>query len=190
MKKIQTGCSLVVAAVLAFTLSARAEEKPSEVKLADLPAAVQQAVVQSAGGSTIQRIIKAPVMYEINFMQAGVNQNFLVNETATKTEGPRPVGEKGPGSAIQWTDLPEAVQKLLSAKFPGVTYVELRRRTVVYVATVQTAEGTALVRVEQDGKVLSHASANELAEKRQMEERALAERQAKERAENAAKASQ
>ena len=183
MTKIQIGRGLAVTAVLAFTLTARAGEKANVVQLGDLPSLVQQVVTQQAGDGTIQRIVKSPVFYEIDFTAEGVKQKCLVNENGTHSEGPIPRPGKGQGKLIAWTDLPKPVQQLVSEKFHGAPLDEVRLRPAVYSVVVGTSEGDGLIRVAQDGRVLSNQTADELAERKQAEEHNSLEHQTKEAAE-------
>lgn len=182
MKKFRVSWNLAGLAMLAIALSARADERIKLVQAADLPPVVRQSVSQQTIGGTIGRIVESPVTYEVDLTVDGLKLMFMVNEDASEFEHPMPFEKHGPGTLVKWGDLPEPVHQILSEKFPGAQLDGIRRRPVFYSVTVKTSEGDGLIRVSQDGRILSNLTAEELAEQKRAEERAMADHRAKESA--------
>ena len=159
-------------AILALALAAYAgDEKGNVVQFNDLPAAVQQALTQQAGNATVQKIIKSPIMYEVDFTLDGAKQNILVSDDATKTEGPRPAASCKPaGTVVQWSDVTDAVKNLVATKLAGASVDEVRRRASTYAATLDDGGKISVVCVAEEGAVLSRHGVNEAADKKQLEE--------------------
>ena len=176
---------------LALVLAARAQENNADmVQFDDLPAVIQQALTQHAGNATIGQIGKTPDMFDVDFTLDGVKQNILISEDATKPEGPRPIKTDAEAAAdpaeettagqpnaeaknhacntntgvlVQWSGVSEADKNLFDAKFPGASVDQVHRRDGFFFATLNNNGETTVIRIAENGTVLSGPGANEAA---------------------------
>jgi len=175
MKKDRIGVGLAIVASIVITHAALAGEKrerANAVQVSDLPRAAQDALVGVANGANIQQIVRNPAVYTVNFTLDGIKQRFVVSEDAGRSEGPRTIKEKdvpeiNAGTTIQFSDLPQPVQDLLTAKYPGAPLDQVRRRSVTYVANLERNGEKWEVRLTEDGKLMQLVNERELAEKRE-----------------------
>ncbi len=152
--------SLAIAAVMALALPLRAEwveAHPSPVKITELPAVAQEALLKAAPGSGIEAIVKWPGFYMIDLTLNGLQKTVRVNEEGTKCDEPRQFNRRArvnQGTVINWSDLPLAVRDLMGTKFQGAPLGEVRRGVAVYRATLLTPTGKVFLFVTEDGTIL------------------------------------
>lgn len=176
------------AALAAFVLclSVRAGQEAGNVnavRFEDLPNAAQKALTLQSDGDPLGEITKGIDAYLIEFTAEGNKQEILVRADL-RSEGPRPIRvERAEGTEIQWSDLPQPVQTLISSKFAGASLDKILRRPGIYLAKINRNGETAEIRFTERGRILSETSERELRERRERGEARERELKAKQEAE-------
>lgn len=167
MQKMTSVLTLAAVAALTLTRSVLAgspgegggepQVKLKAVQVADLPAAVRKALDERALVGAIQRVNASPVYYMVELTWEGKKMAVWVNQSGTALEGPGPVpgdAKEKLGAALAWSDLPEAVQNLVSTKFQGAPLGEIRKSQVIYTIHLLHGEEVVPLRVTERGQVL------------------------------------
>lgn len=185
MRKIMSPRWAALAA-LGLCLSVRAGQEAGNVnavRFEDLPNAAQKALTLQCDGDPLVEITKGIDAYLIEFTAEGNKQEILVREDL-RSEGPRPIHvERAEGTEIQWSDLPQQVQTLISSKFAGASLDKILRRPGIYNAKINRNGETSEIRFTERGRILSETSERELRERRESGEAREREFKAKREAE-------
>ncbi len=182
-----------VLAALALRLSVCTGEEAGNtnaVRFQDLPDAAQKALTVWSDGDALGEITKGSDSYLIQFTAEGKKQEFLVRKDL-HCEGPRLIhSREAEGTAIQWGDLPQQVQTLVSSKFAGVSLDKILYRPGTYSARINRDGEAALIQFNESGRILSETPLRELREREANAERREHELRAKREAELKANAKQ
>ena len=135
-----------------------------QLKLADVPAAVQETARSHAAGREIVDIDretwKGVAVYEIEFKERGLNSRIYIGEDGKVVRDERRPGQglKSLFMGTQLEDTPPAVQAAIKRHAADREILDIDRRgtgsALVYRVEIRDGEGRQELRIDGDGKVI------------------------------------